>query len=289
MQWVLKPIEFFSKLIGPFSYEKLAHVQSKTKWGGMENASCIFYAENSVTGKNDDEDLIAHETAHQWFGDAVTEQNWHHIWLSEGFATYLTHIYNKQFYGNEIFRKGLELDRNRVVSYAKRHFAPVIDTTVTDYNQLINTNSYQKASWFLHMLNEEIGDSLFFKSLQLYYSVFRNSTALTRDFQKIVEEISNRNLDNFFYEWLYQPGFPQLKINWKQAKNNSVSVKIDQVQENYLFDFPIEIEFDLANGEKIVRKVAVSNKKSEFSFVVNSEVVSIKPDPDIKLLFEEVQ
>ncbi len=88
-----QPIEFFSKLIGPFSYEKLAHVQSKTKWGGMENASCIFYAENSVTGKNEDEELIAHETAHQWFGDAVTEQNWHHIWLSEGFATYLAHVY----------------------------------------------------------------------------------------------------------------------------------------------------------------------------------------------------
>ncbi len=284
-----QPLEFYSKLIGPFSYEKLANVQSKTRWGGMENASCIFYAEKSVTGKNEDLGLLAHETAHQWFGDAVTEQNWHHVWLSEGFATYLTHIFMRNKFGDEVFRKGLESDRNRVIRFAKRHFAPIIDTTVTNYNQLINTNSYQKASWFLHMLNEDLGDSLFTESLRLYYLIFRDSTALTKDFQRVVEMVSNRNLDTFFYEWLYQPGFPQLKIDWEQAKDNSVLVKINQVQENYLFDFPLEIEFDLANGEKIVRKVAVSNKKSEFTFVVNSEVVSIKPDPNVKLLFEEVQ
>ncbi|MCF6333455.1 MAG: hypothetical protein L3J11_09250, partial [Draconibacterium sp.] len=92
-----KALKYFSEIIGPYSYEKLAHVQSKTRYGGMENAGCIFYAEKSVTGKNRAESLMAHETAHQWFGNSVTEQNWHHIWLSEGFATYLTHIYIEYF------------------------------------------------------------------------------------------------------------------------------------------------------------------------------------------------
>ncbi len=192
-------------------------------------------------------------------------------------------------YGDEVFRKGLESDRKRVISYAKRHFAPIIDTTVTDYNQLINTNSYQKASWFLHMLNEEIGDSLFFKSLKLYYSIFRDSTALTKDFQQVVEEVSNRNLDTLFHEWLYEPGFPQIKINWKQKNDNTLLLTIKQVQEKYLFHFPIEIEFELGNGEKVLKTFTIKNRKSEFSFIPERKVTAVKPDPDVKLLFEEIQ
>ncbi|MBN2238104.1 MAG: hypothetical protein JW729_11125, partial [Bacteroidales bacterium] len=99
----LKPLAFYSKQIAPFPYEKLANVQSSTKYGGMENAGCIFYAEKSVTGENKQENLIAHEIAHQWFGDAVSEGNWHHIWLSEGFATYFTGLYIENEHGNKAF------------------------------------------------------------------------------------------------------------------------------------------------------------------------------------------
>ncbi len=95
----LKPLEFYSRLIGDFPFEKLANVQSKTVFGGMENAGAIFYAENSVTGQGKAERLIAHEIAHQWFGDCVTEADWHHIWLSEGFATYLTDMYSESIQG----------------------------------------------------------------------------------------------------------------------------------------------------------------------------------------------
>ena len=91
-----RPLDFFESYIAPYPYSKLANVQSKTVYGGMENASCIFYHERTVTGKQDHEILITHEMAHQWFGDAVSELNWHHIWLSEGFATYLTDLYIEQ-------------------------------------------------------------------------------------------------------------------------------------------------------------------------------------------------
>ena len=89
----LKPLEFYIRLIGEYPFEKLANVQSKTIYGGLENAGAIFYYENSVTGLGKAEKLIAHEIAHQWFGDCVTEEDWYHIWLSEGFATYLTSMY----------------------------------------------------------------------------------------------------------------------------------------------------------------------------------------------------
>ena len=96
----MKPLEFYSRLIGDYPYEKLANVQSKTIYGGLENAGAIFYSENSVTGLGKAERLVAHEIAHQWFGDCVTEADWHHIWLSEGFATYLTSLYIESYQGN---------------------------------------------------------------------------------------------------------------------------------------------------------------------------------------------
>ncbi|MFP4487806.1 MAG: M1 family aminopeptidase, partial [Bacteroidales bacterium] len=83
----VEPYTWYSEKIGPYAYKKLANVQSKTMFGGMENAGCILYSERSVTGRGEAERLIAHEIAHQWFGNSVTERDWHHIWLSEGFAT----------------------------------------------------------------------------------------------------------------------------------------------------------------------------------------------------------
>jgi aminopeptidase N len=284
-----KALGYYSEIIGPYSYEKLAHVQSKTRYGGMENAGCIFYAENSVTGKNQDEGLIAHETAHQWFGNSVTERNWHHVWLSEGFATYLTHLYNEHFFGEEFFRQSLIKDRERVIRFANKKLAPVIDTTIVNYNFLLNANSYQKASWFLYMLQEKVGDSIFFKSLQKYYLTFKDSTVLTSDFQNIVEEVSNQNLENFFYQWLYQSGFPKLKVDWKQNNRKELILKIDQVQKNYLFTFPIEIEIRLKNGDKIYQILTIKDRETKIDITLNERVESIVLDPAIKLLFEEIR
>lgn len=282
-------LNYFTEIIGPYSYEKLAHVQSNTRYGGMENAGCIFYAEKSVTGNKQVESLIAHETAHQWFGNSVTEQNWHHIWLSEGFATYLTHLYNEHFWGKEYFDQQLERDRDRVIRFAYRKMAPVIDTSITNYNQLLNTNSYQKASWFLHMLREKIGDTFFVSSLQEYYRIFKDSTAVTFDFQSVVEKVSGHKLDTFFYQWLYQPGFPQIKTSWEQKKDNTVVLKIDQVQENNVFDFPLEIEVILKNRDKIFQTVEIEDRETIINIQLNEKAETIRLDPALKLLFEEIR
>src|SRR5207249_666261 len=94
-------LKFYANYIAPYPYKKLANVQSKTIFGGMENASAIFYAENSVNGERTSEDLLAHEIAHQWFGDMASETSFEHLWLSEGFATYFTDLYFEKKYGKE--------------------------------------------------------------------------------------------------------------------------------------------------------------------------------------------
>ena len=239
--FALKPLAFYSKLIGPYSYEKLANVQSKTIFGGLENAGCIFYSENSVTGQGKAESLMAHEIAHQWFGNSVTEAEWHHIWLSEGFATYLTSVYLEMTYGREKLNESMKSAREIVLRSFERTPGPVIDTTITDLMRLLSANSYQKGAWVLHMLRQEIGEETFWKGMRLFYERFRNKNALTGDFEKVMEEVSGKNLERFFHQWLYVPGQPDLKITKETGRRKGyIDIVIEQKQ-NYLFYFNLDI------------------------------------------------
>ncbi|NBR14429.1 MAG: M1 family peptidase, partial [Crocinitomicaceae bacterium] len=185
-------LQFFVDYIAPYEYEKLTNVQSTTRFGGMENAGCIFYDENSITGTRSSELLLAHEIVHQWFGNSASEKDWSHLWLSEGFATYLTNFYIQKTKGNKAFQAQMEKDRSKVIAFSKRYNHAVVDTNYTDVMDLLNANSYQKGGWVLHMLRYELGDSLFQQSIRTYYQKFRLSNADTKDFEQVVESVANR-------------------------------------------------------------------------------------------------
>ena len=131
-----KILPFYESYIGPYPYKKLANVQSKTIFGGMENAGNIFYYQNSVAMNPEQykhnrsiEELFAHETAHQWFGDEASEIDWPHLWLSEGFATYMTHLYMEHQYGADTLQKAMKKDREEVIAFSKKRKTPVVDTS----------------------------------------------------------------------------------------------------------------------------------------------------------------
>jgi aminopeptidase N len=280
----VKPMQYYSRLIGQYPYEKLANVQSKTIYGGLENAGTIFYSENSVTGKGRAEGLIAHEIAHQWFGDCVTEADWHHVWLSEGFATYLTSMYFESFQGRARLESDMAAARSRVLKFNEKKQLPVIDTTITNLMELLNANSYQKGAWVLHMLRQEIGSDVFIKGLKLYYDRFFNSNALTVDFIKIMEDVSGQDLDRYFHQWLYMPGQPELKITQKSgSKKGTVDVLIEQTQNN-LFEFSLELLIKDKSNER-VEKIEISNRITELTLQVSGET-EIVPDPHVNLLYK---
>jgi aminopeptidase N len=279
------PLKYFNKKIGPYSYNKLANVQSKTRYGGMENASCIFYNEKTVTGEKNQDKLFAHEIAHQWFGNSVTEQNWHHVWLSEGFATYLTNLYLKEFKGDKIFIDQMKSDREKVIHYANENLAPIIDSSTTEYIKLLNPNSYQKGSWVLHMLKHKIGDKLFWKGIQQFYLTYKDSTALSSDFQKIMENVSNKKLDTFFNQWLQFPGYPILKVDWKSISKNRIELRINQSQPNYIFNFPLEINLIDQTGKITTKTFIIKNRKNVFTLKIKNNIKNIVIDPNCKLLF----
>lgn len=277
---------FFIDAFGPYSYAKLANVQSTTRYGGMENASNIFYAEQTVTGQQKHEDLIAHEIAHQWFGNSLTEKDWHHIWLSEGFATYGANLYLEHKYGRDYLADRLQSERQQVLRFANRAVPrPIIDTTVTDWNRLLNPNSYQKAGWVLHLLRRQVGEEAFWAGLRAYYAEHQHGNVLTSDFQRSMEAASGHELGEFFAKWLYQPGHPQLKVSWSGARGKPLRLQVVQ-QQAALFPFWLDVAAEGAQGQQAQWALFISKAEEDFELPCGFEPERLLLDPDTWLLFE---
>lgn len=280
-------LSYFIKLVGPYAYKKLANVQSTTQFGGMENASAIFYAENSITGNRKCESLLAHEIAHQWFGNMATEADWSHLWLSEGFATYMTIWYFERTYNEDTAAIMRAKDRKAVITFSRKYQEPVVDSSVTDYLQLLNANSYQKGGWVLHMLRKQLGDSSFIRGIRNYYAAYAGRNATTEDLQRIMEKTSGKDLGRFFKQWLYTPGQPQLDIRWKyDATKQLITGTVQQLQP-HVFDFPLDLSWKEA-GETTptVITLRVKDSKTNFSFPVKGQPADFVIDPGVNLLFE---
>lgn len=279
-------LEWFMEEVGPYPYLKLANVQSKTRYGGMENAGNIFYFENSVTGKRERNALIAHEIAHQWFGNSATEGSWYHVWLSEGFATYFTHLWVEATEGREVLDERLQADRLTVLRYGRRRSAPIIDPSVRDFNQLLNPNSYQKGGWVLHMLRRKIGDQAFWQGIRTYYRRYQLRNALTEDLRAVMEEVSGQDLQQFFDQWLRQPGFPDLEVQWNVLDGgDTAEVTITQKQDE-LFTFPLTIQVaDMELSDLGTKSVEISGRTQTVRIPFSGKAETLVLDPETDLLF----
>jgi aminopeptidase N len=208
MDVAIEILAFFEKTIGPYPYKKLNNVQSTTMFGGMENANNIFYDEYAVDDTATMEPLIAHEIAHQWFGNTVTEKDFSHIWLSEGFATFFTNYYLEYKYGEEVMKLRLNEDRVKVMAFLRENPRKVVDTT-KNYMNLLNANSYQKGGLFLQALRIKVGDTIFLQIVRTYFNTYKFANATTNDFKKIVETITKKDFTSFFNQWLYSTTLPK--------------------------------------------------------------------------------
>ncbi len=278
-------LRYYAEVVGPFSYEKLAHVQSATMFGGMENASIIFYDEKAIAAGSLSEGTVAHETAHQWFGDAVTEAAWPHLWLSEGFATYFSALFFEHADGEAAFRDILQ-------EAAETYFAsavverPVLDTTQQDLFELLDANSYQKGAWVLHMLRGVVGDSAFFSGIRDYYAAHRNGNALTRDLRAAMERASGRELGWFFDQWLRHPGYPQLTYDWSwNTAANEVTLQVSQVQPDGwpAFRIPMAVAFATPQGE-IRRDIELTTRHDTLHIRLPVRPTALHLDPDAWIL-----
>ncbi|MFB3132758.1 MAG: M1 family aminopeptidase [Rhodothermales bacterium] len=282
-------LAFFDGHIGPFPYAKLANVQSKTRFGGMENASNIFYNENSVSGSRRSEGLMAHEIAHQWFGDSVTEADWPHIWLSEGFATYFTQLYMEYTYGRDRMVAGMQQAKGPIFGYFERNPAPLVDTTITNLMGLLNPNSYQKGGWVLHMLRYVVGNEAFWDGIRAYYRQYRDGNAWTEDFQQVMETTSGQDLGWFFQQWIYQAGHPRYEGAWHyNAASRQLTVTLHQIQTDGTF-FRMPIEVGIYTDDTALPRIEildVDEQQNTFTFTLDDAPTDVVLDPNTWVLME---
>jgi aminopeptidase N len=277
-------LRYFTHLFGPYPYEKLAQVESTTRIGGMENASAIFYSEPSFQRLPVSEDPVPHEIAHQWFGDSITEADWDHLWLSEGFATYLEALFHAHMRGADSLKQSMERFSKIIREYPPARSRPVIDPQSTDLMKKLNPLNYQKGAWILHMLRGMMGDRSFFEGMRRYYLNYQESTALTEDFQKAMESAGGMDLASFFQQWLYQPGWPDYRISWKwDEKGGNVDLSITQAQSTGLFDMPVEIVFQIG-GRVEKHRIQVDQAAETFRIPAPAKPLSIQIDPEGWLL-----
>ena len=288
-------LQYFIDKIGPYSYEKLANVQSTTVFGGMENASCIFYNEKIIVGKKDSdvEALLAHEIAHQWFGNSATETDWSQLWLSEGFATYFSALYLEHAYGRDTLNAVLNQNKGQIFRYtALKPKGSVIDSTTTNLPDLLNPFSYQKGGWVLHMLRHELGDETFWKGIREYYAKFRNANARTNDLQAVMEGISGKKLGPFFQQWLYQPGYPELVWGSRyDAAKRTLIIDVRQAQRTgMIFTVPLTFSIRDQNGRELSRtaKLIMTGQTQTFIVPLTSKPGSVVIDPDNTVLMRAV-
>jgi|WetSurMetagenome_2_1015567.scaffolds.fasta_scaffold86418_1 aminopeptidase N len=275
-------LRIFSNSFGlyPFIEEKYGHAQFG-HLGGMEHQtiSSMGYF---------DEYIVAHELAHQWFGDKITCKDWHHIWLNEGFATYSECIYVENVYGQTAFQNYL----NSKMLTAKKAIGTIYVQDISSINEIFSANrSYSKGSMVLHMLRGIVGDSVFYNILRTYTSdtsvAYKNAT--TENFQHIAERVSGIQLDYFFREWIYGENYPKYNIIWSysQLPENFCNVNLTLTQSGntypVYFTMPFELKINTDYGDTTL-KFFNNALVQTFNFTVTGKPALISFDPGNKIL-----
>jgi aminopeptidase N len=293
-------LKLFSETIGPYPYDKLAMIIGATRFGGMENSSAIVFADNLFARKSVGElsktfgipsttvDVVAHEIAHQWFGDSVTESTWSDLWLSEGFASYFANVFIQREDGEEAFQSQLKEDAQKVFAYEKRKSTPLFDTETENLFDLLNPNNYQKGSWVLHMLRSRLGDEAFFSGIRSYYESHKHSTATSDDLRQALEKSSGKDLKQFFARWIYDRGHPQYEVQWQWVtEGTTAKLTLKQVQASDAFLDPVQLSIVTASGRREIM-IKPTGKIASQTVQLNQPPLRIEVDPN-NLLLKEVR
>ncbi|MDQ7817633.1 MAG: M1 family aminopeptidase [Melioribacteraceae bacterium] len=277
-------LRIFSEMFGPYPYpkEKYGHAQCGFG-GGMEHQTI-----SSMGGFG--ESLVAHELAHQWFGDKVTCKNWESIWLNEGFATYSDKLYHQKKYGDATFASQM----NSIFTSAKTANGTIYVQNINSVGEIFNgPRSYSKGAAVLHMLRGIIGDEKFFQTLKEYLSEpgLSYNVAVTEDFQRIAERVSGQNLNYFFQQWIFGEKHPKYTFGWRgeQVSGNNYNLIVRATQQTNtnpkFFTMPIQIRYVTSLETKTV---TVINDKQEQGWVipVNGQPTSVQFDPNNWILKE---
>jgi len=268
----------------PFAAEKYGHAQFG--WGGgMEHTTVSFMG-------NFSRNLIAHELAHQWFGNKITCGSWKDIWLNEGFATYLSGLVIEDFDGQTPFKNWKQQRINSITSQPNGAVY-LSDQDTTSVSRIFSGRlSYNKGAMVLHMLRKKIGDTNFYQGLQDYLNDPDHAFdyAKTEDFIPIMEAASGESLTEFFDDWLFNQGYPSYNIEWNQTVPTQVMFTVNQVQSDAsvsFFEVPIPLRLHGTQGEVLDIVLENLTNGQEFIEAVNFTIDTVEFDPEFDIISKD--
>jgi aminopeptidase N len=271
-----KVMEFYSSKIG-YSYPWEKYSQTVVQdyiVGGQENVSATTLTDGTIHDSRahldvNSDDLVAHELAHQWFGDMITCRDWAHTWLNEGFASYFTILFQEIDRGKDVALKSVyDAQKSIVNSDFGDKRRPTSTGRFLNPGAIFDNRIYGKGACVLHMMRSILGDELFWKGINHYVNKFQFQCVETNDFKVAVEEATGYNLHWFFDEWVYKAGYPEFTVS-TSWNNGNVLVNVKQTQAidslTGIFTMPLEIEV-WVHGVPETYTVTVSKAEEEFSF-----------------------
>jgi len=273
-------MDCFETYYGKYPFDKYGHVVvSPFSYGGMEHQTISTIHRNWLT--SDAQSGIAHELAHQWWGDLVTCKTWKDIWLNEGFATFSEDLYREFTQGKNAYFSSMNSKANYYYNYNPGY-------AIYNPPQIFNAAiSYYKGALVLNMLRYVLGDSLFFQALMNYRNQYLYSNATTEDLKNVVNQTTGSDYSFFFDQWIYQPNHPYYSYNWRvtQLTNNfELKIFIKQTQSHYnVYKMPIEFLIKLASKDSLV-KVWNTQREESFTFTFNEPVNNVVVDPQNYIL-----
>ncbi|CAN5867116.1 hypothetical protein BH20ACI4_BH20ACI4_16710 [soil metagenome] len=272
-------------------------IVSNFSFGGMENVTATTFSDKEIFLARFAHlrgfaiDLVSHELAHSWFGNLVTCRNWAELWLNEGFATYMEAVYRGKMYGTGAYTSKIREDANIYLygDAVNNYKHGLFNQTANNTDKLFKypNITYNKGSLVIHLLRETVGEDAFWKAVNIYLNRHKFSNVETNDLKKIMEEVSGKNLDTFFKQWVHGIGHPKLEIEpVYNSRNKKLNLTISQTQKgdkvHEVFSFPMEIFIQTENGEQMER-VLVDKRNQTLSFDLTKNPLEIILDKNTKM------
>ena len=291
-----KMIEFFNKTFGyDYPWQKYDQI-SVPSGGGAESTSATAMTQRIMVDPADEADfpaigIVSHELAHQWWGDLITLRSWAHAWLNESFGTYSDYLYHRYEMGED---EGALNLANKLAAYLReaktRYIRPIVSDRYDKPGDMFDSHSYPKGARVIHMLRTILGDEAFFKTLSVFLHRFAFQPAETADFIRTVKDVTGRNLDWFFDQWLFKPGHPVFDIGaqW-DAKRKVVIMTVAQAQDFTrsipVFRIPVAIKIVTAKGA-FTTPVEIRQKAETFEFPAETKPLLVRFDEGNVLIKE---
>jgi len=290
-------IEFFNQLYQyDYPWEKYDQVISAYMGGGAEATSATLLGEAAITNRRaaldfSFEGVIAHEIAHQWWGDLVTLRSWEHTWMNESFGTYSDYIYKVHAWGKDEGEYDLIRKKNAYLREAhNRYMRPVVFNRYESPGQNFDSHTYPKGACILHMLRYILGDDSFFRTLSTFLHRHEFQAVTTQDFMKCVKDVTGKNMDWFFEQFLFYPGHAVFEVTKKwDESTKTLTLKVIQTQDKWdkvpIYKIPVNIGLFSAN-EKRIEKVWLDEKTEIFEFKLDANPLLVRFDEGNYLLKE---